>query len=422
MIIAGLALAAVTFLPTDPSIAREIAGSYRINAQHIIDIGPMDEVGGDLTFLDHSTLRAGRLRAINHDIFIAGPTLGSDEPESIRAEVKRDSQGKVIALRWSGEGARKQIATKIAPRVDHDVTVQNGDVTLKGVLHLPAGRGPHPAVVFAHGSGDAKRNAGVWNMFFVRQGYAVLSMDKRGVGESTGDWKMSSMDDLADDLLAGITMLRTRPEIDCGRIGIHGTSQGGWTAPLAAAKSKDVAFIIVRAGSGTSVRDTMLHEIEWSLREESYSPEEAVRGRLAAAAAFDATARGAKAFTAVVDRYRSEKWFSSVWPLNMSEEGWGRVWVQKNLHYDPATSLRKLDIPVLWVVGDLDHNVPTELSVARIREATTGNRRRVTILRLPNAGHSFLETSTGNNSEFMQSKRFAKGYWSAMETFLKAQR
>lgn len=241
MIIAGLALAAVTFLPTDPSIAREIAGSYRINAQHIIDIGPMDEVGGDLTFLDHSTLRAGRLRAINHDIFIAGPTLGSDEPESIRAEVKRDSQGKVIALRWSGEGARKQIATKIAPRVDHDVTVQNGDVTLKGVLHLPAGRGPHPAVVFAHGSGDAKRNAGVWNMFFVRQGYAVLSMDKRGVGESTGDWKMSSMDDLADDLLAGITMLRTRPEIDSRRIGIHGTSQGGWTAPLAAAKSKSDA-------------------------------------------------------------------------------------------------------------------------------------------------------------------------------------
>ncbi|MES2859340.1 MAG: acyl-CoA thioester hydrolase/BAAT C-terminal domain-containing protein [Pseudomonadota bacterium] len=52
-------------------------------------------------------------------------------------------------------------------------------------------------------------------------------------------------------------MLEQRADIDAKRIGVHGSSQGGSTAPLMAARSADIAFVIVRAGSGVSVRDTL---------------------------------------------------------------------------------------------------------------------------------------------------------------------
>ena len=75
-----------------------------------------------------------------------------------------------------------------------------------GTQMLPDTPGPHPAVLFAHGSGDATRNVAIWNPYFVRLGMAVLSLDKRGAGKSTGDWHTASMDDMANDWLAGVAM------------------------------------------------------------------------------------------------------------------------------------------------------------------------------------------------------------------------
>ncbi|HXI12408.1 MAG TPA: alpha/beta fold hydrolase [Thermoanaerobaculia bacterium] len=276
------------FPSIEPALARAYAGSYQLSRDRIIDIGPMDEVGGDLIFLDHATLRTGRLRVMSENELIAGPTLGSDSPISIKARFLRDRKGEVAALYWNGERARK-----IAPRTDELVRIRRDGIVLEGVLNRPAGRGPHPAIVLAHGSGDSTRNVGFWNMFFVRQGFAVLSLDKRGAGSSTGDWKKASLEDIADDWLAGVNYLKGRPDIDVRRIGVHGSSQGGWTGPLMAAKSRDIAFLIVRAGSGMNLVDTMVHEIEWTVKEKGFSNAEASAGARAAREAFELTARGA---------------------------------------------------------------------------------------------------------------------------------
>lgn len=420
-LLAAILLAAS--LPVEPSLAREVAGSYRIAPDHVIDIGPMDEAGGALMFVDQKTRRSGLLQQVSTDVFTAGPSLGKTEPEDIRFKLLRDSGRRIRGAEWSGEGLRSKRARKIAQRVDHDVTVQNGATILKGILSVPAEKGPHPAILFAHGSGDTKRNVGAWNMFFVRLGFAVLSLDKRGVGESTGDWKTSSMEDLASDLLSAVDFLKQRTDIDAARIGIHGSSQGGWTAPLAASRSKDIAFVIVRAGSGTTVRDTMLHEIEWSVREQKFSDAEAQEARRAAAAAFDATARNSSwnEFSEIVSPYKKKKWAESAWPLGMTESGWGRPWVGKNWRYDSTEAFRKVNVPVLLVLGELDHNVPTASSVLRLRSALAHNRN-VRIVRIPNAGHSFLETTTGNNSEFPDQNRFAAGYWNTMEKWLAERR
>jgi hypothetical protein len=71
------------------------------------------------------------------------------------------------------------------------ITFRNGEVTLAGVLDLPAGNGPFPAIVTVHGSPPLTRNDR-YNLyisdFFLQHGFAVLRYDKRGAGESTGTY------------------------------------------------------------------------------------------------------------------------------------------------------------------------------------------------------------------------------------------
>lgn len=116
--------------------------------------------------------------------------------------------------------------------------------------------GWHPAIILIHGAGGTipTRDFGYWSSFFSGHGVAVLAFDKRGGGASSGDANTATYEDLADDVLAGLTYLQSRSVIDADRIGFYGTSNGGYIAPLAAARSQDrVAFIAVRSGSARRV-------------------------------------------------------------------------------------------------------------------------------------------------------------------------
>ncbi len=89
--------------------------------------------------------------------------------------------------------------------------------------------------------------------WFAEHGVAALAYDKRGVNESTRDFRRVAFTDLAPDGLAAVAVLRARADIDPGRIGVWGLSQGGWLGPLAASQSKDVAFVIAVSGPGVGV-------------------------------------------------------------------------------------------------------------------------------------------------------------------------
>jgi len=406
----------------DHKLAAECAGSYTLDKNHIIDIGPMDEMGGDLVFLDSQTLREGHLHQVAESEFVAGPTLGVDAPVAIRITFLRDRRHQIDGIRWDGDGIRNTIAKRIAPHKTESVEVRNGDVVLRGELLVPATSARHPAIVLAHGSGPATRHVGMWNVFFVRLGMAVLSLDKRGVGESTGDWRTASMDDLASDWLAGVAFLRSRSDIDPKRIGVHGSSQGGWTAPLMAARSSDIAFMIVRAGSGTNIADTILHEIEWSAREKGLPEPEISEGMTAARVAMTMMVRGASTdeYDAAMKPYRSRDSWPDNFPL-IDERPRGQNWIRLNAAYDSVDSVRKIHVPILWFLADNDHNVPTAISAPRLRQAfdDAGNHD-ATLIVLKNAAHGFLSTPTGNNKDFAKQSHFAPGYWDTMEQWLKA--
>jgi hypothetical protein len=141
----------------DAKLAAQYAGSYALAKDQIIDIGPMGEMGGDLVFLNSKTLREGRLHQISEREFVAGPSLGLDEPVVIRVTFLRDHRGKINAIRWNGDGVHNRIAGRIAPHKTESIEIRNGDVVLRGELLVPTTKGRHPAIVLAHGSGPATR-------------------------------------------------------------------------------------------------------------------------------------------------------------------------------------------------------------------------------------------------------------------------
>ena len=130
---------------------------------------------------------------------------------------------------------------------------------LAGTLTVPKGDGPYSAVILITGSGSQDRDESLLGHkpFLVladdltRRGVAVLRVDDRGVGGSTGDPTKATSADFATDVKAGIDFLKTRKEIDPKRIGLIGHSEGGLIAPMVAAKyPDDVAFIVLLAGPG----------------------------------------------------------------------------------------------------------------------------------------------------------------------------
>jgi dipeptidyl aminopeptidase/acylaminoacyl peptidase len=145
------------------------------------------------------------------------------------------------------------------------VTFKSGQETIEGILILPDAKGKVPAVVFQQGSGKHsfdgyEKEAWGPHKFYIEdvlleQGYAVLYCNKRGLGNSSGNWKHNDFYGRADDAYAAVEYLKTRPDIDSSKIGISGHSQGGWIAQIAAAQHEDIAFVIALAGPTVGVKE-----------------------------------------------------------------------------------------------------------------------------------------------------------------------
>jgi len=274
--------------------------------------------------------------------------------------------------------------------------------TLAGTLYMPNGAGPHPAVVLFHGSGPAGR-LDVPAQWFARHGVAALTYDKRGVGESSGNWHDVPFMTLCDDGLAAIQLLKARPDIDKKRIGVWGLSQGGWLGPLAASRSNDIAFVIAVSGPGVSPGEQMIF---FYLRE-------LINGGMPKAQAEEASALRREVWTymetgqgyerakADLERAKSAPWYSVVsrqyddlfhtLVTPAQRAGTSRRWFQPEAIYDPKPALRKLHVPALFIFGADDQLVPVPESVRIIRETLQQSRARdFSIHTIPNTGHAMF--------------------------------
>ncbi len=171
-----------------------------------------------------------------------------DDLRTLRFEC--DERGSPEALVFTSADGTSEPAPRVQLYDEQEVTFDNDNVRLAGSLVVPPGPGPFPALVFVHGSGPQTRES--YRLAadrFARGGVACLFYDKRGTGDSSGDWRTADFDVLAADALAGVKLLQHEDRIAPDQVGLWGVSQAGWIIPLAAAESDDVAFIIAVSGA-----------------------------------------------------------------------------------------------------------------------------------------------------------------------------
>ncbi|MEV5695905.1 alpha/beta hydrolase [Streptomyces anthocyanicus] len=142
------------------------------------------------------------------------------------------------------------------PETDLTVTADDG-TSLAGTLSLPAGPGPHPAVLLLHGSGPLDREGNTPRLplnlgrpladALAAAGVAALRYDRRGAGSTPGVWEESGFTDNRRDASAALRALAAHPDIRPDAVGVVGHSEGALHAMTLAAR-QEVAAVVLLAG------------------------------------------------------------------------------------------------------------------------------------------------------------------------------
>lgn len=294
-------------------------------------------------------------------------------------------------------------------------------VRIAGTLTLPEGKGPFPAALLITGSGPQDRDETLLGHkpFLVladaltRRGIAVLRVDDRGVGGSTGSQATATTADFAEDVRGGVAFLKGDARIKPGRIGLIGHSEGGLIAPIVAASSDDVAFIILLAGPGLPGDEILVAQTDLILKASGADAATTERS-VANQRKFLAIAKGTVDSQAAVAQLKAaqdemvkllpeaeRKAIQAADPSGAGIKALTTPWMRYFLTYDPRPTLAKVRCPVLAINGELDLQVPCRENLDAVEKAIrSGGNPRVTARAMPGLNHLFQPTKTGAPSEY----------------------
>jgi pimeloyl-ACP methyl ester carboxylesterase len=291
----------------------------------------------------------------------------------------------------------------------------SGNATLSGTLHLPEGEGPFPAAVFVPGSGNVARTDALPRALagaLTESGYAVLTYDKRGVGQSTGSWREQSLSDLADDVRGALSLLRADPRIEASRIGLIGHSQGGWIAPLSA-RDEDLAFVVLVASTPLTPLEQSVFVAEGDLRNRGLAGSELEEALALLRRIFEvyATDSGWEETRAAIDAARGEAWFDDELFALQEADSWNWRWLHGlPFAFDVTPVLREMDAPLLTINGGADELVPGDRSRDLFESIRREAGKPVTAVVMPDLDHRMSQSNE---------RVPAEPYWTALTHWLR---
>lgn len=322
--------------------------------------------------------------------------------------------------------SRPQDPKKPYPYDEEEVVYENktDKIKLAGTLTLPRGAvsKPAPAVLLITGSGSQDRNETVFGHrpflvladYLTRQGVAVLRVDDRGVGGSDLGSLNATSENFAGDVLAGIEFLKNRKEINPKKIGLIGHSEGGMIAPIVAARSKDVAFIVLMAGLGQTGEDTIYTQTELLHKADGMNPEvtkqtnAALKNIIAILKTEPNDKLAEQKIRESLEKQKSslndelKREFSAVETnLKAQISMYLTQWFRYFIAFNPRPVLEKVQVPVLAINGENDLQVASKENLSLIEAGLkAGGNKNVTVISFPKLNHLFQTSEKGTLAEY----------------------
>ena len=281
-----------------------------------------------------------------------------------------------------------------APFTAEEVTIPVASYSLAGTLLVPkTGKRAFPAVVMITGSGLQTRDQriplpGLENYAPFRQiaerlasnGIAVLRVDDRGIGGSTGRETLenATTTSLAEDTRAQVAWLRTRKEIDPARIVVVGHSEGASIAAMIGASDPKLAAVVMMAGVAKRGADVSFEQQEDMLKSDTTMSEE-TRASL---------------------REKQKEAVKTILAGGSIPGQPMNAWTREYFAYDPLPTVRKVKQPLLILQGERDRQVLESHATTLAEAARAAGNKDVTMKVFPTLNHLFLPSTTGSFSEY----------------------
>jgi pimeloyl-ACP methyl ester carboxylesterase len=268
--------------------------------------------------------------------------------------------------------------------------------------------------VLISGSGPQERDAAIFGHkhflvladYLTRQGIAVLRYDDRGTGKSTGVFDTCTSKDFAGDVKSAVIFLQSRKEINKKKIGLVGASEGGLIAPMVAAGSKNVAFIVMLAGPGVP-GDEILIEQSASIASANGASKADVKKLKEINRKIYTIVKSGRDIQAISADIRATLTSIDSTARSNSDAIDAQIaqittpWMRFFLSHDPRPVLKKVTCPVLALNGSKDAQVAAEQNLVEIEKALrAGGNKDATVRELPGLNHLFQTAVKGTPDEY----------------------
>ena len=293
---------------------------------------------------------------------------------------------------------------------NEDVSFESNELKINGTIWYPKNKG-NKAIIILSSSGNADRSASrAEAKLFAQRGFTTFHYDKRGTGNSEGDWQIATIEELVKDDINAIKFFSDKTGISLTNIGIKGSSQGATKIPYVLNELESLEYGVAVSCPGVSLLESDLNY--WKNRNA-----EIIGNEIEAATKFQ---RKVFEFIAgklsrtdlekAIDNAKSNSWFANVWVPNLDE-----VQIDKKLLYSPIPYFETTKQPILILQGAKDEIIPKN-SYETISEALikSDNDNFKTIL-LEGASHSMYYVG---ESDFPYWSKLHPDYLTTIENWI----
>ncbi|MCX7909164.1 MAG: alpha/beta hydrolase [Ignavibacteria bacterium] len=326
---------------------------------------------------------------------------------------------------------------------EEEVEIHSGGVKLAGTFSRPIDLNKYPVVIFITGSGLQNRDEEIYGFKIFKKisdelikiGIATLRMDDRGVGGSTTIPGTSPTTfDFANDVEQMINYLKTRKDIDTGKICLLGHSEGAIVAFIVGSRNPNIRCIISIAGPTIRGDSLILEQILLEMKNQNV-PDSLIQETIQDQMEIYNIVRKTQDYERAKEILRKQaKKQLEFYPeeissqvsniliernIQMQIESIRSEWFRTFIDINPIDFLSKIKCPTLLIFAEKDQQVPLESNISKFRKHI--KKKNFTVAVIPNANHLFQKCKTGQVFEYgILPKKFAPNFIETISNWLRS--